>query len=107
MSSNTEPLLTVKIFKDRYLFGVDLRDDNGKLMANKTISDKIKQATAYVQNQLDLCILPEVFSANDETQEKKKQKPYQHGSTQTGHVSEMLSKGRDPSSTPYFFKIVN
>jgi len=69
--TKVEPILTVKKFKDRYLHGVSLLDDDGNAMSDNTISDKIDQATAYVQNELDLCIIPEIFQASDDTQEKR------------------------------------
>jgi hypothetical protein len=58
------------MLKDRYLHGVDLRDDSGKKMSNSTIADKIDQAAAHIEHYLDLYIRPVVFSADDGTQEK-------------------------------------
>jgi len=70
MANRFESYLTVKMFKDRYLHGVDLRDDSGKKMSNSTLADKIDQAAAHIEKKLDLFLRPESFSASDGTQEK-------------------------------------
>lgn len=66
---HVEPILSVKTFKDRFLFGVDLVDHNGKKMSNKVLSDKLKAATGWLERALDISITPKVHSIDNGTAE--------------------------------------
>jgi hypothetical protein len=71
MTSQLEPKLTVKVFKDDYLFGISLVDDDGKRMTDSVISRKINKATGILEDRLDITIIPTIFSSANNTQEKR------------------------------------
>jgi len=64
--SRTEPLLTVKKFKQQYLFGVDLRDSQGKIISDEVIGDFINFAIDYVEMELNVPILPKDITYDED-----------------------------------------
>ncbi len=56
-----EPLITVDQLKTRYLFGVDLTDENGKEIPKETLQHQINSAVSYLEHKLDIMIHPRTF----------------------------------------------
>lgn len=61
MFSRTEQMLTTDILKRRYLFGVDLTDENGNEFPDDTIQFYIDEAVSYWEHKLDIVISPQTF----------------------------------------------
>jgi len=59
--TRTEPLVTPEDIKTRYLFGIDLTDDKGNELPEKTIQHAINTAVSYLEHKLDIIILPTTF----------------------------------------------
>lgn len=57
----TACILTVPQLKQRYLFGVDFRDDNGAFLTDQVFQFYILSAIEYMEHQLDIKILPTSF----------------------------------------------
>lgn len=57
----TSCIMTVAQLKQRYLFGVDFRDDNGNFLTDETFQFYILAAIEYVEHELDIRILPTSF----------------------------------------------
>jgi len=62
----TQCILTVEQLKQRYLFGVDFRNDDGVLLTDSTFQFYILAAIEYVEHELDLKILPQSFIENQD-----------------------------------------
>lgn len=56
--SRREPLLTISMFKERFLFGVDLRDGDGNVLPDTTIESFINVAIDYIEQNLEAPISP-------------------------------------------------
>lgn len=56
--SRTEPMLTVKQLKERYLFGIDLTDKKGNVLPDEVMQHQINAAVSYLEHALDLIISP-------------------------------------------------
>lgn len=54
--TRTEPLLTVKQLKERYLFGIDLTDKQGNQLPDSVIQHQINSALSYLEHALDIII---------------------------------------------------
>lgn len=54
--SRTEPMLTVKQLKQRYLFGIDLTDKQGNPLPDEVIQHQINAAVSYLEHALDIVI---------------------------------------------------
>lgn len=67
--TRTESFLTLDQFKERYLFGVDLSDDEGNPISDETLENYINIAISTLEHDLDISIAPREFSG-DETEEK-------------------------------------
>ena len=59
--TRTEALVTPKDIKTRYLFGIDLTDENGNEIPEETIQHAINTAVSYLEHKLDIIILPTEF----------------------------------------------
>jgi hypothetical protein len=59
-----ESLLTVKDLKIRYLFGVDLTDEQGNEIPQETLQHFIDSAVSYMEHKLDIIITPRTFEEN-------------------------------------------
>lgn len=63
-ASNIRPLnkdklvMTAKFVRDTFLFGIDLRDDNGNEMPNSLIEFYILSAQQWIERELDIFLLP-------------------------------------------------
>lgn len=57
-----EPLLTVEMFKRRFLHGVDLRDADGNELEDQAIQDYIDIAIDYIQHELNCPILEKEYT---------------------------------------------
>lgn len=57
----TSCILTVAQLKQRYLFGVDFRDDNGNLLTDETFQFYILAAIEWLEHELDIKVLPTSF----------------------------------------------
>lgn len=53
---------TVKTLKDRYLFGVDLRDTNGNTLKRSVIAFHIKEAISQIEHELEITISPTQYT---------------------------------------------
>ncbi len=49
---------TVKVLKERYLHGVDFKDNNGKELPRASFEFYIKSAISYIEHQLEFTIVP-------------------------------------------------
>lgn len=56
--SRTEPMLTVKQLKARYLFGIDLTDKQGNVLPDEVIQHQINASVSYLEHALDIVISP-------------------------------------------------
>lgn len=56
------PLLTVQDLKDRYLHGVDFRDNEGKKVPRKVFQFWIDQAISLVEHELEITIVPTQYN---------------------------------------------
>ena len=56
-----ETMLTVEEMKIRYLFGVDLTDENGNEIPKATLQHFINSAVSYLEHKLDIIITPREF----------------------------------------------
>ncbi len=54
-------ILTVAQLKSRYLFGIDITDDNGVPMPDETFNFYILTAVEWFEHQLDIKLLPTTF----------------------------------------------
>ena len=54
--TNSEPLISVEQLKERYLFGVDLTDENGNELPKNTLQHQINSAISYLEHKLDIVI---------------------------------------------------
>lgn len=54
-------VLTVEQLKQRYLFGVDLTDDEGNILPEEVFQFYILSAIAWLEHELDIKILPTTF----------------------------------------------
>lgn len=54
--SRTEPMITVKDLKTRYLFGIDLTDKNGNTLPDEVMQHQINAAVSYLEHALDIII---------------------------------------------------
>lgn len=54
--SRTEPMLTVKQLKERYLFGIDLTDKQGNVLPDEVIQHQINASVSYLEHALDIII---------------------------------------------------
>lgn len=52
------PIITVKDLKDRYLHGVDFRDNEGKTIKNSVFQFWIDQAISFVEHEIEQTIVP-------------------------------------------------
>lgn len=59
--SRCQPMITPKDVKERYLFGVDLTDEAGTPLPDKTIQHFIDSAVSYLEHRLDIIITPTDF----------------------------------------------
>lgn len=57
----TQCILTVDQLKQRYLFGVDFRDDAGRFLDDRTFQFYILQAIEWFEHQLDIKLLETTF----------------------------------------------
>jgi hypothetical protein len=56
-----ESILTLENLFERYLFGVDFRNDDGRRLPDSVFQFYILSALAYVEHQLDMKLLPTTF----------------------------------------------
>jgi len=56
-----EPLLTATQLKERYLFGVELKDSNGNVMSDDVLQHYIISAVSYLEHKLDIVIAERTF----------------------------------------------
>lgn len=61
----TESLLTVKELKERYLFGIEIKDENGNPWPESAYQNAINSAASILEHDLDISIVPK------EVKEKK------------------------------------
>lgn len=54
----TEALITPKQLKERYLFGIDLRDQNGNELSENAMQAFIDSAVSMLETDLDIYIVP-------------------------------------------------
>jgi hypothetical protein len=59
--TDNESLLTVEDLKARYLFGVDLTDENDNEIPKETLQHFINTAVSFTEHKLDLTIKPRKF----------------------------------------------
>jgi len=59
--SKREPVLTVEVFKRRFLHGVDLRDANGEELPDEAIQDYIDISIDYIEHELNCPITEKEF----------------------------------------------
>jgi len=59
--TKNQPLLTIEDLKKRYLFGVDLRDDNGNEIDDSVLQHNLDMAVSFVEHELDIIITPRQF----------------------------------------------
>lgn len=53
-----ESLVTVKQLKERYLFGIDLTDEQGNEIPDAVLQHQINSAVSYLEHKLDIIIFP-------------------------------------------------
>lgn len=56
--TRTEPMITVKQLKERYLFGIDLTDRQGNEIPSEVFQHQINSAVSYLEHALDVVISP-------------------------------------------------
>lgn len=54
--TRTEPMLTVKQLKERYLFGIDLTDKQGNKLPDEVIQHQINAAVSYLEHAMNIII---------------------------------------------------
>lgn len=59
--TRTESFITVAQLKERYLFGIDLKDGNGNEMPDSVIQHYIDSAVSFLEHKLDIVIFPTEF----------------------------------------------
>jgi len=59
--SRSGPMVTPKDIKERYLFGVDLTDEDDNVLPDKVIQHHIDTAVSYLEHKLDIVITPTTF----------------------------------------------
>jgi hypothetical protein len=59
--TRTQPLITVKQLKERYLFGIDLKDEQGNELPDPVIQHYIDSAVSFLEHKLDIIIFPTDF----------------------------------------------
>jgi hypothetical protein len=69
ITTRTEPIISVKQLKDRFLFGVPIVDNDGRQMPDTVLQDYIDIAASLIEHELDICIVPREWSGSD-TEEK-------------------------------------
>lgn len=62
--SRTQSLVTPNEIKTRYLFGIDLTDENGNEIPDETIQHAIDTAVSYLEHKLDIIIFKTEFQEN-------------------------------------------
>lgn len=62
--TRTQPLITVQQLKDRYLFGVDLKDEQGNDLKDEVIQHYIDSAVSFMEHKLDIIIMPTTIEEN-------------------------------------------
>ena len=62
--SDYEPLLTVAQFKERYLFGIDLTDKDGKPIPDAVFQQQIMSAAQYLETKININIFKREFVEN-------------------------------------------
>lgn len=62
ISRRVEPLISVEQLKARYLFGVDIIDNNGNELSDDTLKDYISIATDMLEKDLDISIIPKTVT---------------------------------------------
>lgn len=60
--SRSEPLLTPEQLKERYLFGLDLKDHNGNELPREVLQQQIDASLSYLEHKLDIIIMPTEFT---------------------------------------------
>ena len=73
----TEAMITPKLLKERFLFGVELVDNKGNQMPDKTLQDYIDIATSMLEHDLDINIVPVTFAGNPLEGGDAEEKDYQ------------------------------
>lgn len=58
----TEAMLTVEDLKTRYLFGIDLTDEKGNELPDKTIQHAINSSVSYLEHKLNIIITKTSFT---------------------------------------------
>lgn len=58
MGKKSEPIVDVQTLKDIYLFGLDIKDNNGKAMPKKVYQRYIDNAITMLEHYLDISITP-------------------------------------------------
>lgn len=59
--TRTEAMLTPSQLKTRYLFGIDLTDENGNEIPDETIQHAINSSASYLEHKLNIIIQPTEF----------------------------------------------
>lgn len=62
--SDCESVVTVEQLKERYLFGVDLTDENGNEIPRATLQHQINAAVSFLEHKLDIIIKRRKFTEN-------------------------------------------
>lgn len=60
--TKNEALITPKQVKERYLFGIDLTDDDGNELPDSVIQHYIDSSVSYLEHKLDIIITPTKFT---------------------------------------------
>lgn len=63
--TRTESLMTPKLLRERYLFGVELVDNQGNEMSNDVLQDYLDIAMSMVEHDLDISIVPNEHIGDD------------------------------------------
>lgn len=58
VSKKVEPLLTPKQLKERYLFGIQITDDEGNEISDRALQQYIDNAVSILEHDLDISITP-------------------------------------------------
>lgn len=60
-ATRVESLITLKQFKDRYIFGIDLTDGNGVPVSDEALQSYLNTAISMLEHELDISITPRSF----------------------------------------------
>ena len=60
----TESYLTVKQLKERFLYGVIIKDNDGNIMPDRILQDYIDSAASVIEQYLDINITPVTYEGN-------------------------------------------